>query len=341
MSAILLTGGAGYIGSHTALALLRAGFDVISIDNFSNSSDEALQRVQQLAGRSLLSLQMDIRDEQALQGLFAEHAIAAVVHFAGLKAVGESTEQPLAYYDNNVAGTITLCRVMQQAGVKRLVFSSSATVYGDAKTVPIPETAPRSATNPYGQSKLMIEHILEDLAASDPAWSIALLRYFNPVGADKSGRIGEDPNGIPNNLMPFISQVAVGKRAELSVFGNDYPTPDGTGVRDYIHVVDLAEGHLKALEYVQQHSGIDAFNLGTGTGYSVLEMLQAFAGKNAVPVPYRIVDRRPGDIASCYADPHKASTLLGWQARLTLDDMVQDSWRWQQQNPDGYQRGGS
>jgi UDP-glucose 4-epimerase len=338
MSYILLTGGAGYIGSHTALELLNAGFSVLSFDNFSNSSDEALNRVQQLTGKQLISIQGDIRDEAALRQLFSQYAISAVVHFAGLKAVGESTELPLHYYDNNVAGTVTLCRVMRDFAVKKLVFSSSATVYGDAKQVPIPETAPRSATNPYGQSKLMIEHILEDLVNAEPDWGITLLRYFNPVGAHDSGRIGEDPSGIPNNLMPFISQVAVGKRASLSVFGNDYPTHDGTGVRDYIHVVDLARGHVKALQYLQQHSGIEAINLGTGTGYSVLDMVNAFSRVNGVAVPYTIAPRRPGDIATCYAEPSKAKAVLGWQAEKTLDDMVRDSWRWQQANPNGYSR---
>lgn len=338
MSYILLTGGAGYIGSHTALELLNAGFSVISFDNFSNSSDEALNRVQQLTGKPLISIQGDIRDEAALRRLFSQYAISAVVHFAGLKAVGESTQLPLHYYDNNVAGTVTLCRVMRDFAIKKLVFSSSATVYGDAKQVPIPETALRSATNPYGQSKLMIEHILEDLVKAEPDWGITLLRYFNPVGAHHSGRIGEDPSGIPNNLMPFISQVAVGKRASLSVFGDDYPTHDGTGVRDYIHVVDLARGHVKALQYLQQHRGIEAINLGTGTGYSVLDMVNAFSRVNGVAVPYAIAPRRPGDIASCYAEPGKAKVLLGWQAEKTLEDMVRDSWRWQQANPNGYSR---
>ncbi|MDX5406589.1 MAG: UDP-glucose 4-epimerase GalE [Chromatiaceae bacterium] len=338
MSYILLTGGAGYIGSHTALELLNAGFSVISFDNFSNSSDEALNRVQQLTGKQLISIQGDIRDEAALRSLFSQYAISAVVHFAGLKAVGESTQIPLHYYDNNVAGTVTLCRVMRDYVVKKLVFSSSATVYGDAKQVPIPETAPRSATNPYGQSKLIIEHILEDLVQAEPDWGITLLRYFNPVGAHNSGRIGEDPSGIPNNLMPFISQVAVGKRSSLSVFGDDYPTHDGTGVRDYIHVVDLARGHVKALQYLQQHSGIEAINLGTGTGYSVLDMVNAFSQVNGVAVPYTIAPRRAGDIASCYAEPAKAKALLGWQAEKTLEDMVRDSWRWQQANPNGYSR---
>lgn len=333
---ILLTGGAGYIGSHTALCLLRAGYNVISFDNYSNSSDEALKRVEQLAGKSLVSINGDIRDQAALTAVFSQYHISAVVHFAGLKAVGESTQLPLHYYDNNVAGTVTLCRVMRHFNVKKLVFSSSATVYGDAKVVPIEETSPRSATNPYGQSKLMIELILEDLVKAEPEWSIALLRYFNPVGADISGQIGEDPNGIPNNLMPFIAQVAVGKRAQLSVFGADYPTPDGTGVRDYIHVVDLAQGHLKALEYLQQHQGIEAINLGTGVGYSVLDMVNAFSEVNKVAVPYQIAPRRPGDIATCYAEPGKARALLGWQTEKTLEDMVRDSWRWQSQNPNGY-----
>lgn len=335
-SYILLTGGAGYIGSHTALSLLRAGYDVISFDNFSNSSDEALKRVEQLSGKSLISINGDIRDQAALTAVFSQYTISAVIHFAGLKAVGESTQIPLHYYDNNVAGTVTLCRVMRHFNVKKLVFSSSATVYGDAKEIPIKETSDRSATNPYGQSKLMVEYILEDLAKAEPDWSIALLRYFNPVGADSSGLIGEDPNGIPNNLMPFISQVAVGKREQLSVFGNDYPTPDGTGVRDYIHVTDLALGHVKALDYLQQHQGIEAINLGTGAGYSVLDMVNAFSQVNKVEVPYQVAPRRPGDIATCYAEPSKAKQLLNWQTEKSLDDMVRDSWRWQSQNPNGY-----
>lgn len=340
MSTILLTGGAGYIASHTAICLLAAGFDVIALDNFSNSSAESVRRVEQISGRQVKLIAGDIRDEAALNQLFTQNTIDAVVHFAGLKAVGESTEKPLAYYDNNVAGTITLCRVMAAHGVKQLVFSSSATVYGDAKVMPIREDAPRSATNPYGQSKLMLEYILADLQASDPQWRIAVLRYFNPVGAHHSGLIGEDPNGPPNNLMPFISQVAVGKRAKLSVFGDDYATVDGTGVRDYIHVMDLADGHVKALQYLQQHPGFVAVNLGTGQGYSVLQMVKAFSEVNDVPVPYQVVARRPGDIAVCYADPAYALQLLGWQAQRSLRDMVQDAWRWQQQNPDGYQAGG-
>ncbi len=336
MTRVLLTGGAGYIGSHTAIVLQQAGFDVIALDNLCNSQAESLRRVAEITGKSVPLIEVDIRDEAALTDVFARGDFSAVVHFAGLKAVGESTAMPLKYYDYNVAGTVTLCRVMANAGVKQLVFSSSATVYGAAAEVPIVETSPRSATNPYGQSKLMIEHILQDLAAADPQWRIALLRYFNPVGAHPSGLIGEDPNGIPNNLMPFISQVAVGKRAQLSVFGSDYPTPDGTGVRDYIHVMDLANGHLKALLYLQQNAGIDAFNLGTGQGYSVLEMVAAFERENQRAVPYQLSARRPGDVATCYANPAKARQLLGWQAEKTLADMVKDAWRWQQQNPNGY-----
>ncbi|HCU66812.1 MAG TPA: UDP-glucose 4-epimerase GalE [Rheinheimera sp.] len=336
MPVILLTGGAGYIATHTAICLLEAGFEVLALDNFSNSQPQALQRVAQICGRPVPLVKADIRDEAALERVFSEHNISAVVHFAGLKAVGESTEQPLAYYDNNVAGTVTLCRVMARHGVKQLVFSSSATVYGDARQMPIREDAPRSATNPYGQSKLMLEYILADLQASDPAWRIAVLRYFNPVGAHPSGLIGENPNGVPNNLMPFISQVAVGKRAQLAVFGDDYATADGTGVRDYIHVMDLASGHLKALQYLQQQPGLVAVNLGTGRGYSVLEMIKAFSDINQVAVPYQIVARRPGDIAECYADPSLALELFGWKAERGLEDMVRDAWRWQQQNPDGY-----
>lgn len=336
MSTILLTGGAGYIASHTAICLLEAGFDVVALDNFCNSQPESVRRVETITGKKLPLIQGDIRDAAALRQVFSQYNVSAVVHFAGLKAVGESTQQPLRYYDNNVAGTVNLCQVMAEFGVKQLVFSSSATVYGDAKHMPIREDAPRSATNPYGQSKLMLEYILADLQASDPTWRIAILRYFNPVGAHISGQIGEDPNGPPNNLMPFISQVAVGKRAQLSVFGNDYNTPDGTGVRDYIHVMDLADGHVKALQYLQQHPGLVTVNLGTGQGYSVLQMVQAFSEINQVAVPYQIVARRPGDIAECYADASQAKVLLGWEASRNLADMVQDAWRWQQQNPDGY-----
>ena len=333
---VLVTGGAGYIGSHTCLQLLQAGYEVVVVDNLSNSSPEALARVQRLAGRELVFCEVDIRDLQGLRRVFAEHCIDGVVHFAGLKAVGESVREPLRYYENNVEGTLKLCQAMQEAGVFRLVFSSSATVYGDPATVPIREDFPLSATNPYGRSKLMIEEILRDLRVSDPRWNIVLLRYFNPVGAHESGQIGEDPRGIPNNLMPYISQVAVGKLAELSVFGGDYPTVDGTGVRDYIHVVDLADGHLKALDKLSRDSGLFVYNLGTGLGYSVLQTLQAFERASGRRVPYRIVDRRPGDVASCYADPSLARQELGWQATRDLDTMTRDAWRWQSANPQGY-----
>lgn len=336
MSYVLLTGGAGYIGSHTALALLRAGEQVISFDNYSNSSSESLKRVQQLAGATLIELQGDILDTAALEQVFSTYPIKAVIHFAGLKAVGESTQQPLRYYENNVVGTLNLCKVMAKFAVKQLVFSSSATVYGAAEQVPIPETAPRSATNPYGQTKLMIEHILADLQAADPEWAIAVLRYFNPVGADQSGLIGEDPNGIPNNLMPFITQVAIGKRPQLSVFGSDYETHDGTGVRDYIHVTDLAAGHLAALRHLNKGPGLDYFNLGTGRGYSVLDVVQHFSAVNAVAIPYALNARRPGDIGQCYADPQKAQQILGWRTEKNLEDMVRDSWNFQKNNPDGY-----
>ncbi len=336
MSTILLTGGAGYIASHTAVLLQQAGYRVLALDNLENSSEESLKRVSQITGQPVEFVKADIRDAAALRQVFAQFPILAVVHFAGLKAVGESTQLPLKYYDYNVSGTVTLCQVMAEFNVKQLVFSSSATVYGAAAEVPIPEQAPRSATNPYGQSKLMIEYILQDLAAADPSWRIAVLRYFNPVGAHVSGLIGEDPNGIPNNLMPFISQVAVGKRTQLQVFGNDYPTHDGTGVRDYIHVMDLANGHLQALRYLQNHAGLEAFNLGTGQGYSVLDMVKAFSEINQVAVPYQIVERRPGDVAVCYADATKAKRLLAWQTQFTLADMVKDAWRWQRNNPEGY-----
>ncbi len=338
MSTILLTGGAGYIASHTAVVLQQAGFRVIALDNLVNSSEESLRRVAQITGQAVEFIKADIRDADALREVFNRFAIDAVVHFAGLKAVGESTQLPLKYYDYNVSGTVTLCQVMAECNVKQIVFSSSATVYGAAAEVPIHERAPRSATNPYGQSKLMIELILEDLVAADPSWRVAVLRYFNPVGAHESGLIGEDPNGIPNNLMPFISQVAVGKREQLQVFGSDYPTQDGTGVRDYIHVMDLANGHLQALRYLQNHQGIEAFNLGTGQGYSVLDMVKAFSETNDIAVPYQIVDRRPGDVAVCYADATKARRLLDWQTHYTLVDMVRDAWRWQRQNPEGYRQ---
>ncbi len=330
MQNILITGGAGYIGSHTCVELLAAGYDLVVIDNFSNSKPDVLRRVEQISGRTLTFEEVDIRDRNALRDVFRHHAIDAVIHFAGLKAVGESVAQPLRYYDNNISGSIALFEVMAESGVKTLVFSSSATVYGDPHSVPIREDFPLSATNPYGRSKLMLEEILRDLSRSDETWHIALLRYFNPVGAHDSGIIGEDPNGIPNNLMPYITQVAVGKLPELSVFGNDYPTPDGTGVRDYIHVVDLARGHLAALRAIDAKSGVTTVNLGTGQGYSVLDVIRAFEKASGRPVPYRIVDRRPGDVAQCYADPALAGQLLGWRAEKDLDAMCRDSWRWQE-----------
>jgi len=330
MQNILITGGAGYIGSHTCVELLAAGYNLVVIDNFSNSKPDVLRRVEQISGRTLTFEEVDIRDRGALRDVFRHHAIDAVIHFAGLKAVGESVSQPLRYYDNNISGSVALFEVMAESGVKTLVFSSSATVYGDPHSVPIREDFPLSATNPYGRSKLMLEEILRDLSRSDETWHIALLRYFNPVGAHESGIIGEDPNGIPNNLMPFITQVAVGKLTELSVFGNDYPTPDGTGVRDYIHVVDLARGHLAALKAIEGKSGVTTVNLGTGQGYSVLDVVSAFEKASGRPVPYRIVDRRPGDVAQCFADPALAHELLGWKAEKDLDAMCRDSWRWQE-----------
>ena len=336
MSMILVTGGAGYIGSHTCVELLNAGHDVTVFDNFSNSNPESLRRVERIAGRKPTLVQGDIRDAAALGAVLADSQATAVIHFAGLKAVGESVAKPLEYYDNNVVGTLRLVEAMGAAGVRTLVFSSSATVYGDPQRLPLTEDHPLSATNPYGRSKLAIEEILRDLHTSDPAWRIALLRYFNPVGAHASGLIGEDPRGIPNNLLPYVAQVAVGKREFLNVWGDDYPTPDGTGVRDYIHVVDLALGHLKALLRLRDSAGCFAVNLGTGTGYSVLDMVRAFETASARPVPYRIAPRRPGDIASCYADPAAALALLGWKAVRGLDAMCQDAWRWQSANPHGF-----
>lgn len=333
---VLVTGGAGYIGSHTCLELLEAGHEVVAVDNLCNSKDESLRRVGQLTGRPVPLIQADLRDRAALDAVFRGPAIDAVIHFAGLKAVGESTQIPLDYYSNNVGGTLTLCQAMASAGVRRLVFSSSATVYGDPATVPIREGFPLSAANPYGRSKLMVEEILGDLCASDGSWSVDLLRYFNPVGAHPSGRIGEDPCGIPNNLMPCVAQVAVGRQAVLKVFGNDYPTPDGTGVRDYIHVVDLARGHLKALERPGRGPGVAVYNLGTGRGYSVLEMVRAFEQISGRAVPYRIMARRPGDIAIYFADPALAAAELGWRAELGIEAMVRDAWRWQSDNPQGY-----
>ncbi len=333
---ILVTGGAGYIGSHTSVELLNAGYEIIIVDNFSNSKPESLKRIKEITGKDFKFYNVDLLDRAALEDVFATNEIEAVIHFAGLKAVGESVSIPLHYYHNNITGTLILCEVMQKHNVKKLVFSSSATVYGMPDQVPISEDFPLSATNPYGRTKLMIEEILRDVHVSDHNWSVALLRYFNPIGAHKSGRIGEDPNGIPNNLMPYITQVAVGKLKELQVFGNDYDTNDGTGVRDYIHVVDLAIGHLKALEKVMTSNGVDAFNLGTGTGYSVLETVTAFEKASGKKVPHRIVDRRPGDVGVCYADPAKAAAELGWKAERGIEEMCQDSWKWQKQNPEGY-----
>lgn len=333
---ILATGGAGYIGSHTCVELLEAGYEVVVVDNLSNSKAESLERVKRITGRSLSFHCVDLLDKPGLTQIFQRHAIDAVIHFAGLKAVGESTQIPLRYYQNNIIGTLTLCEVMKDFGVQTIVFSSSATVYGNPIKVPISEDAPLSPTNPYGRTKLIIEEILRDLQASDSRWQVALLRYFNPVGAHESGAIGEDPDGIPNNLFPYISQVAVGRLKELSVFGNDYPTPDGTGVRDYIHVVDLSRGHLKALEALGTKPGLVTYNLGTGKGYSVLDVIAAFSKVCGKSIPYRIVGRRPGDIACCYADPSLANQNLGWQAVKGLEEMCADTWRWQMANPNGY-----
>jgi UDP-glucose 4-epimerase len=333
---VLVTGGAGYIGSHTVLELLNAGHDVCVVDNLSNSSEESLRRVSELTGRSVDFHNIDILDKASLTEVVQGAGFDSVIHFAALKAVGESVAQPLRYYQNNITGTLVLCEVMQEQGVKNIVFSSSATVYGDPHTVPITEDFPLQATNPYGRTKLMMEYILTDLQIADPASNVALLRYFNPIGAHESGRIGEDPAGIPSNLLPFVAQVAVGRREKVSVFGGDYATPDGTGVRDYIHVVDLAIGHLQALEKLSTNPGMVTCNLGTGSGYSVLEIIKAFETASGKVVPYEIVDRRPGDIAECYADPAFALSELGWKAERGIDEMCCDSWRWQSQNPDGY-----
>lgn len=333
---VLVTGGAGYIGSHTCISLIEAGYDVVVFDNFSNSSDESIKRVEKIVGKKIELVEGDIRSRDDLQAVFDKYNIKSVIHFAGLKAVGESVEMPLEYYDNNISGTVVLCEVMKRNNCKNIVFSSSATVYGDPQTVPIKEDFPLSATNPYGRSKLFIEEILRDVYVSDNEWKIVLLRYFNPVGAHKSGTIGEDPNGIPNNLMPFISQTAVGKREALNVFGGDYNTPDGTGVRDYIHVVDLAAGHVKALDNLDNFNEVMTINLGTGNGYSVLDMVKAFEKASGAKVPYNIVGRRSGDIATCYADPAYAKQVLGWSAQYGVDEMCEDAWRWQSQNPNGY-----
>ncbi|MFZ5572858.1 MAG: UDP-glucose 4-epimerase GalE [Thermodesulfobacteriota bacterium] len=333
---VLVTGGAGYIGSHTCVELLAAGHEVVVVDNLCNSSRESLRRVQEISGRELVFHEVDLLDKTALDDIFRRTDIQAVIHFAGLKAVGESVRLPLSYYHNNISGSLNLLRVMDECRVRNLVFSSSATVYGDPRTVPIREDFPVSPTNPYGRTKLMIEEVLRDVHAADQAWNIALLRYFNPVGAHPSGRIGEDPSDIPNNLMPYVSQVAVGKLPRLSIFGNDYPTPDGTGVRDYIHVVDLARGHIQALKKLSMSPGLLTLNLGTGRGYSVLEMVRAFEKASGQRVPYTIVGRRPGDIASCYADPSRARDELGWSAERGIDEMCRDAWRWQSRYPNGY-----
>lgn len=334
---VLVTGGAGYIGSHTCLLLIEAGFEVVVVDNLSNSSLESLRRVEKLTDHYIRFYKVDITDKAALQKVFDEHEFTAVVHFAGLKAVGESSQIPLTYYHQNVYGSIALLEVMQANHCKRIVFSSSATVYGDPASVPIREDFPTSATNPYGRTKLFIEEIMRDQAVSDSDWQIILLRYFNPVGAHASGNIGEHPQGIPNNLMPYVSQVAVGQREKLSIFGNDYPTPDGTGVRDYIHVVDLSDAHVKAIQTISQLKGVTTLNLGTGKGYSVLDMVKAFEKGSGKAIPYEIVERRPGDIAECWADPSKAKEVLGWQATKGLDEMIADTWRWQSQNPYGFE----
>jgi len=334
---ILVTGGTGYIGSHTVLQLLDAGHNVVIVDNLSNSKLESLERMQKLTGQEIKFYKVDLLDYDKLDEIFENESIDAVIHFAGLKAVGESVEIPLLYYKNNITGTINLCEIMQKHNVKKLVFSSSATVYGDPHKVPITEDFPLHATNPYGRTKLMIEEILRDLYVSDNNWDIAILRYFNPVGAHKSGEIGEDPNGIPNNLMPYIAQVAVGKLKELTIFGNDYPTKDGTGVRDYIHVIDLADGHLKALEKLMQNPGCVTYNLGTGKGYSVLEMTKAFERASGKDVPYKIAERRAGDIAECYADPTLAEKELNWKAERDINEMCEDIWRWQSKNPNGFE----
>ena len=336
MSTVLVTGGAGFIGSHTSVELLNAGYDIIILDNFVNSKPESLKRIKELTGKDFKFYQADIRDEEAMTKVFAENKIDAVIHFAGLKSVPQSVKEPLNYYDNNIAGTVCLCRVMDKAGCKKLVFSSSATVYGSKNPSPLREDMPTGGTtNPYGTTKYFIEQILQDLCVSDSEWGVSILRYFNPIGAHKSGRIGEDPNGIPGNLMPYITQVAIGKLECLNICGNDYPTPDGTGVRDYIHVVDLALGHIKALDRLLKVKGCEVYNLGTGKGYSVLDVVKAFEKASGIKINYRIAPRRAGDVACCYADATKAKEVLGWQAQYDIDDMCADSWRWQSQNPNG------
>lgn len=337
---ILITGGAGYIGSHTCVAFAQAGYELAVVDNFCNSSHEAIKRVQEITATNIPVYHGDIRDPAILHDIFDRHNIDAVIHFAGLKAVGESTELPLNYYDNNVAGTINLCQIMQDYGCRRLVFSSSATVYGEPQMVPIVESCPTGPTNPYGRSKLMVEHILQDLQHSQPElWRIAVLRYFNPIGAHPSGLIGEDPNDIPNNLLPYVAQVASGRLPQVKVFGQDYPTPDGTGVRDYIHVMDLAEGHLHAYRHLSGQAGMHTYNLGTGQGHSVLEIIQRFRAVSNQKIPYEVAPRRPGDIATCYANADKARRELGWQCQYDLEAMIEHTWQWQQSNPNGYGTG--
>ena len=337
---ILVTGGAGYIGSHTCVELIGAGYTPVVIDNLCNSSAESLRRVEEITGASVPFYRGDVRDTALLDRVFAEHEIAAAIHFAGLKAVGESTQIPLAYYANNLDATLRLCETMEKHGVRKIIFSSSATVYSVGNSMPLAEEAATgNCTNPYGWTKYMCEQILRDLAKANEKWSVVSLRYFNPVGAHESGRIGEQPNGIPNNLMPYITQTAIGKREMLHVFGNDYPTPDGTGVRDYIHVVDLARGHVAALKYLLEHTGERVFNLGTGEGYSVLDMVRSFEKANGVKVPYDIVERRPGDVAECYADPSRSEKELGWKTQFSLEKMCRDSWNWQQKNPNGFGEG--
>ncbi len=335
--AILVTGGAGFIGSHTVVELQNAGYDVVILDNLCNASEKVLGRIEAITGKSAPFYKADIRDRSALEEIFAKEKIDSCIHFAGLKAVGESVQKPLEYYDNNIAGTLILLDVMRKHGCKNIIFSSSATVYGDPAFIPITEECPKGVcTNPYGWTKSMLEQIMSDMQHADPEWNVVLLRYFNPIGAHKSGTMGENPDGIPNNLMPYITQVAVGKREELGVFGNDYDTPDGTGVRDYIHVVDLAEGHVKALKKIEEKAGLCIYNLGTGRGYSVLEVIHNFEEASGVKIPYSIKPRRAGDIATCYADASKAKAELGWEARYGIKEMCEDSWRWQKNNPDGY-----
>ena len=337
---ILVTGGAGYIGSHTCVELLEAGYEVVVVDNLYNASPKAIERVEEITGKKVTFYEADLLDKEALDKIFDAHDIDAVIHFAGYKAVGESVQKPIEYYHNNMTGTLILCDVMRNHGVKNIVFSSSATVYGDPAQIPITENCPKGTpTNPYGWTKSMLEQVLTDIHTSDNEWNVILLRYFNPIGAHKSGIIGEDPKGIPNNLVPYIAQVAVGKRAALGVFGNDYDTPDGTGVRDYFHVVDLAIGHVKAIEKIKQNPGVEVYNLGTGNGYSVLQVVEAFGKACGNPIPYEIKPRREGDIATCYCDPQKAKEDLGWTAQYGVDEMCQDTWRWQSGNPNGYAEG--